>query len=294
MPEDGKLINPEFAAAFVQMQFELPTVKRDSTAEVLMKSGGKFTYSYADLVACVEASKPVVHKHGFAISQLMGYAVSNGEPVSTLITMLMHKCGYSIEGEQLLTLKSPDPQGQGSAITYARRYGWCAILGIVTDDDDGAAAMQAHYEQKEVEQKKSELPECPQCGELNLRQDKNDSSQWYCWKAKGGCGYKGSKEYQLPDDMQEAGNYSSEARVDNPNKPEPTKEQWDDLKAAGIANKWPEGFMKLSIDAKQRETRDKAVTFKWADEKFSKLNTGAVEDESEHLDLLAEAEQVGF
>lgn len=28
----------------------------------------------------------------------------------------------------------------GSAITYARRYSLCAILGIVTEDDDGNAA----------------------------------------------------------------------------------------------------------------------------------------------------------
>lgn len=33
-----------------------------------------------------------------------------------------------------------DPQGMGSAITYARRYSLCAMPGIVTEDDDGEGA----------------------------------------------------------------------------------------------------------------------------------------------------------
>jgi hypothetical protein len=43
-----------------------------------------------------------------------------------------------MEGEMPLLLKSVDPQGQGSAITYARRYALCAVLGLSTgEDDDG-------------------------------------------------------------------------------------------------------------------------------------------------------------
>jgi hypothetical protein len=34
-----------------------------------------------------------------------------------------------------------DPQGIGSAITYARRYSLQAVAGIAADDDDGEAAM---------------------------------------------------------------------------------------------------------------------------------------------------------
>jgi hypothetical protein len=35
-----------------------------------------------------------------------------------------------------LLLTKEDPQGQGSAITYARRYALCAVLNLVGDDDD--------------------------------------------------------------------------------------------------------------------------------------------------------------
>jgi hypothetical protein len=35
-----------------------------------------------------------------------------------------------------LLLSKNDAQGQGSAITYARRYALCAVLNLVADDDD--------------------------------------------------------------------------------------------------------------------------------------------------------------
>ena len=41
----------------------------------------------------------------------------------------------------VMPLPKADPQGYGSALTYGRRYGLSALLGIVTEeDDDGIAA----------------------------------------------------------------------------------------------------------------------------------------------------------
>jgi hypothetical protein len=59
---------------------------------------------------------------------------------------LLHESGEGRSGEYLL----PDPtrarpQDIGSAITYARRYSFCAVTGLVTEeDDDGNLAQQAH------------------------------------------------------------------------------------------------------------------------------------------------------
>jgi hypothetical protein len=36
-----------------------------------------------------------------------------------------------------------DAQGYGSALTYARRYGLCAITGVAPEEDDGNAAAAA-------------------------------------------------------------------------------------------------------------------------------------------------------
>lgn len=48
--------------------------------------------------------------------------------------------GESETGEMPLLLVKNDPQGLGSAITYARRYALLAVLGLVGDDDDDANA----------------------------------------------------------------------------------------------------------------------------------------------------------
>ncbi|GEB80381.1 hypothetical protein DDE01_17960 [Desulfovibrio desulfuricans] len=43
----------------------------------------------------------------------------------------------------VMPLPKSDPQGYGSAMTYARRYALSAMLGMVTeDDDDGEAASR--------------------------------------------------------------------------------------------------------------------------------------------------------
>jgi hypothetical protein len=55
-------------------------------------------------------------------------------------TMLMHISGEWILGINSIPISKNDPQGAGSAITYARRYGLSAILGIHQEDDDANSA----------------------------------------------------------------------------------------------------------------------------------------------------------
>jgi hypothetical protein len=49
--------------------------------------------------------------------------------------------GESVEDVMPLMLVKEDPQAQGSAITYARRYSLLTLLSLTADeDDDGEAA----------------------------------------------------------------------------------------------------------------------------------------------------------
>ena len=58
-----------------------------------------------------------------------------------LVTKLVHIASGQWQSSLLvMPLPKNDPQGYGSALTYARRYGLCALVGIVTEDDDGSAA----------------------------------------------------------------------------------------------------------------------------------------------------------
>ncbi len=61
----------------------------------------------------------------------------NGVLVATL---LLHESGEWIRGEMWMPVAQQSPQGYGSALTYARRYGLSALCGLASDDDDADAA----------------------------------------------------------------------------------------------------------------------------------------------------------
>jgi len=67
-----------------------------------------------------------------------------GDGSYVLKTVVMHESGESMEGYQPVLSAKADAQSMGSALTYARRYGLCAALGLVSgdEDDDGNAASQ--------------------------------------------------------------------------------------------------------------------------------------------------------
>lgn len=102
-----------------------------------------FKSKYASLSAIVNTAKPIVCKYGLSVSQLVG-------GTGSVTTILMHNSGEWIKDTLTLTPVKNDPQGCGSAITYARRYAYASILGIVSDeDDDGNHATDLHNKKEE-------------------------------------------------------------------------------------------------------------------------------------------------
>lgn len=107
------------------------------------------SYKYQDLPSLMAQLRPVLRRHNFV--WYTAPTIKDGEP--SLTYRLIHKSGTITEGEMLLMLKSPDPQGQGSSITYARRYAISAMLDIVSEEDDdgakGTAVAQTAQKTKE-------------------------------------------------------------------------------------------------------------------------------------------------
>lgn len=96
-----------------------------------------FHSKYADLPAVIEAAQPVLSANNLGVVHLP--AVIDGE--DGLATLLVHQTGQYIGAVQRLHLPKQDPQSHGSALTYARRYGFMAVLNLVADqDDDGNSA----------------------------------------------------------------------------------------------------------------------------------------------------------
>jgi hypothetical protein len=118
------------SAALVACQGALRPALKDANNPV-------FKTRYADLASVMEAIREPMLENGLAIQhqQLPGEA---GRLV--LRTVLRHKSGEFLASVAVVPLSKQDAQGMGSALTYARRYGVAAMLGVVQDDDDGNAA----------------------------------------------------------------------------------------------------------------------------------------------------------
>lgn len=104
-----------------------------------------FKSSYADLASVWDACHKQLSENELAVTQL----VEEGIDRVSVTTILMHSSGQWISGRLSLKPKVSDPQGIGSATTYARRYALAAIAGVCPIDDDGEAAMGRKTEKKE-------------------------------------------------------------------------------------------------------------------------------------------------
>lgn len=97
-----------------------------------------FNSKYADLSAVMDACKPHLAAQGIVVMQPPA-TTEDGGAVS-VSTVLLHNSGQWIASTLTLRPTKQDPQGMGSAITYARRYSLQSMLGIPAEDDDGNAA----------------------------------------------------------------------------------------------------------------------------------------------------------
>ena len=99
-----------------------------------------FKSKYADLSACIEAVIDALNDNGIALIQ----SVHPDETGVTVETVFLHESGERIDcGALHVPASKQDPQGYGSALTYARRYSLMAACGIAPEDDDGNAAARA-------------------------------------------------------------------------------------------------------------------------------------------------------
>lgn len=133
----------EISAALSAFQGSVEQPKLEKEVKVKTKTGGSYSFKYADLCACVKAATPALKSNGLSVCQL----ISDGK----LVTILSHKSGQWFKSELMLPTQTTDYQAYGSAITYLKRYSYCAILGIVADTDDDAniaCGNQAEFKER--------------------------------------------------------------------------------------------------------------------------------------------------
>jgi hypothetical protein len=118
-----------FAKAFIAAQKAIESIKKGTKND-------HFKTKYADLAEVTGAVIPAMNEAGIGVIQLPEF---DGEWVG-VTTTLMHESGASVTGTLRLRPSKSDPQGVGSAVTYARRYSLLAMTGAAPEDDDGNSA----------------------------------------------------------------------------------------------------------------------------------------------------------
>ena len=139
-------------AALAAVQAKLPKIPKSKTATVPTKTGGSYTYRYADLAEVSAAVLPLLAAEGLAWTCLPEY--DNGRLL--LRAELRHTGGDKLEAAWPLPADA-SPQMLGGALTYGRRYLLSAVVGVATDEDDDAG--HASSRQQALRQRRRAQPE---------------------------------------------------------------------------------------------------------------------------------------
>lgn len=118
----------QISQALLKAQVEFPTIKKED-------SNPFFKSKYAGLPSILETVLPILQKHNLLLTQV---PITNGDRIGVKTAIIHTESGELIEGDFTMGLAKNDPQGAGSAITYARRYALISILGLNVDDDTDA------------------------------------------------------------------------------------------------------------------------------------------------------------
>lgn len=122
-----------YSAAMAAMQTELPSIEERGQG-----NNGK----YATLEDIVDTVRPILQRHGFAVS----FRIQTQERGLEVTGILMHQAGHREETSMLLPAdvsgNKNAVQAFGSSTSYGKRYVLCALLNITTrgQDDNGQTA----------------------------------------------------------------------------------------------------------------------------------------------------------
>lgn len=132
---------------FIQVKSKIKQPKRTKTVKVATKSGGTYSYSYADLAdvdkSVMDACRSVTDKDG---NVMFGYYfdIDNSQEGVTVQTVMVDSAGGSMISDRIWFKNSyaGDAQRTASLISYAKRYSLSAAFGIASEDDNDAQNLK--------------------------------------------------------------------------------------------------------------------------------------------------------
>ena len=128
-PKATQTASRNIATALLEFHKTNPSAYED-------KRNPHFKNQYASLESVINTVR-TASQFGLTFTQEMDF---EGD-ITFVRTVMMHSSGDTRVSRTKIVSKDPnDPQKQGSAISYAKRYGLQSIFGLPSDDDDGEIA----------------------------------------------------------------------------------------------------------------------------------------------------------
>lgn len=148
----------KLAFALSMAQANMPSIAKNKTVSVTTRSGGTYTFPYADLDAIVQAIREPLSESGLCYFFTIGPAhrVSSSDGYKEALTLtLAHKSGQYVTSSKMIrgadvTLYNEKLKRDteeflikefGGELTYLKRYMLSAILGLSTEDDDDGSMV---------------------------------------------------------------------------------------------------------------------------------------------------------
>lgn len=142
------------SAALAKAQSSFPDIPKDKTVKVKMKSGGEYSYKYAELSSIVKATRSPLSVNELSFAQ--GIVKDGDLPVC--ITRLLHSSGEWFETSYPVLYSEDDMQGLAGGFTFARRYGLSALLGVATEEDTDGNGANRDKPKPKPQQPQQEAP----------------------------------------------------------------------------------------------------------------------------------------
>ena len=149
----------ELAVALSKAQGGMMGAKKDSENPF-------FKSKYADLASVWDVCRKPLSENGLSVVQTT--SMPSLDRVA-LETTLLHISGQWIQSTYPVKPVKDDPQGLGAALTYARRYGLMAMIGIAPEDDDGESAMGREKKTEAPAKSQGKKAESPKASEAQIK-----------------------------------------------------------------------------------------------------------------------------
>ena len=126
----------EFNEALAKFRTECPPIRKAKTANVAMRSGGSYSFTYADLAEIQTTVDPHLAANGFSYSW---DSEASTQSMIKVTCTLRHVNGHSTSSSMTLPTENASamsPQQKfGAAMSFAQRRTLAIVLGLKIEDD---------------------------------------------------------------------------------------------------------------------------------------------------------------